>query len=335
MSQLPYLPQISSSIKCVGSYYSPPHIAKVINIPTYDHPDIYTVTFADGSISEYSDQSNILEAISPCLFVGHLVDGEPPIYVGIYVDDIIYFSASDKVKQKFEESLSLVGDVDFMGQVSHFLGIEFTWKHHSDGHLSVCLTSQSFTKTLIDSLGLQSSSVSSFTTPFRSGLVIDSIPHQEMDSESRDKLRLQYQSLVGSLNWLAHTTCPDLSTVVSLLAQHQNNPSQGHLDAANYVVKYLTNTQQLGIYLQVLKDHLWKHFFISHFRLKSYPCLMPIGVLRMLLKILLCWIFLYLLLGLCQCSTLTYWVHYIGSQNGNLLLQSVQRKQKFMQLASM
>jgi hypothetical protein len=57
------LPQISSSIKCVGSYYSPPHIAKVINIPTYDHPDIYTVTFADGSISEYSDQSNILEAL--------------------------------------------------------------------------------------------------------------------------------------------------------------------------------------------------------------------------------------------------------------------------------
>jgi hypothetical protein len=158
--------------------------------------------------------------ISPGLFVGHLFDGEPPIYIGIYVNDIIYFSASDKVERKFEESLSLIGDVDFMGQVSHFLGIEFTWKHHSDSHLSVCLTQQSFTETLIDLLCLQSSSVSSFTTPYRSGLVIDSIPHQEMDSESHDKLCLQYQSLVGSLNWLAHTTHPDLPTVVSLLAQH-------------------------------------------------------------------------------------------------------------------
>jgi len=45
---------------------------------------------------------------------------------------------------------------------------------------------------------------------------------------------LQYQSLVGSLNWLAHTTHPDLSTIVSLLAQHQSNPSPGHLDAARY-----------------------------------------------------------------------------------------------------
>jgi hypothetical protein len=61
-----------------------------------------------------------------------------------------------------------------------------SWRHHSDGHLSVCLTQQSFTETLIDSLGLQSSSVSSFTTPYHSGLVIDSIPHQEMDSESCD-----------------------------------------------------------------------------------------------------------------------------------------------------
>jgi hypothetical protein len=39
---------------------------------------------------------------NPCLFMGVLVPGEPPISVRIYVDDIIYFSASNKVKQKFE-----------------------------------------------------------------------------------------------------------------------------------------------------------------------------------------------------------------------------------------
>ena len=32
---------------------------------------------------------------SPCLFVGTLIPGQPPVYVGIYADDIIYFSASD------------------------------------------------------------------------------------------------------------------------------------------------------------------------------------------------------------------------------------------------
>jgi hypothetical protein len=41
--------------------HSPPHVAKIIGLPSYDRPDIYTVLFADGSISDYSDQSNILE----------------------------------------------------------------------------------------------------------------------------------------------------------------------------------------------------------------------------------------------------------------------------------
>jgi hypothetical protein len=162
---------------------------------------------------------------SPCLFIGHPIDGGPPIYVGIYVDDIIYFSSSDAVERKFEESLGKLVTVEFMGQVSHFLGIKFSWKHHNDGHLTVNLTQQSFVETLIDS-----------------------ILEVEMSSTQRDLLRLQYQSLVGSLNWLAHTTCPDLSTVVSLLTQHQNNPSPGHLEAAKYLVKYLAGTKTLGIY---------------------------------------------------------------------------------------
>jgi len=36
---------------------------------------------------------------SPCLFTGVLIPGEPPIFVGIYVDDIIYFSCSDHLGQ--------------------------------------------------------------------------------------------------------------------------------------------------------------------------------------------------------------------------------------------
>ncbi len=63
---------------------------------------------------------------SPCLFFGTLINGEAPIYVGIYVDAIIYFSPSATVEHKFEDLLSSIGEIDFMGQVSHFLGIEFT-----------------------------------------------------------------------------------------------------------------------------------------------------------------------------------------------------------------
>jgi len=185
---------------------------------------------------------------SPCLFTGVLVPGEPPIFVGIYVDDIIYFSASDSIEKQFEENLSTIGTVDFMGQVSLFLGTEFSWITHADSHITVSLTQQSFIETLIESLGIKSTHTSHFTTPFRSGHIIDSIPRDNISSTERDELRLRYQSLVGSLNWLAHTTRPDLSTVVSLLAQHQSDPSYGHYEAALHVTQYLANTKTLGIY---------------------------------------------------------------------------------------
>jgi hypothetical protein len=185
---------------------------------------------------------------SPCLFFGTIIDGEAPIYVGIYVDDIIYFSPSEAVEKQFENLLSTIGEVDYMGQVSHFLGIEFTWHHHVDGNVSVNLTQQSFTESLLDSLGFPTDQTSTFTTPYRSGMSIDSIPSSNMSASDRDHLRLQYQSLVGSLNWLSITTRPDISTVVSLLAQHQSYPSQGHLDAAYYVARYLSQTKTLGIY---------------------------------------------------------------------------------------
>ncbi len=41
--------------------HSPPHVATVISIPTYNHPDIYTVKFADGTIAKYPATSDILE----------------------------------------------------------------------------------------------------------------------------------------------------------------------------------------------------------------------------------------------------------------------------------
>jgi len=134
-----------------------------------------------------------------------------------------------------------------MGQASLFLGTEFTWVHHNDGNLSVTLTQQSFIETLLDSLNIISTTTSTFTTLYRSGYPIDSVPCVDMPSSACDEFHLRYQSLIGSLNWLAHTMRPDLSTVVSLLAQHQSNSSQGHYDAASYVLHYLAHTKSLGI----------------------------------------------------------------------------------------
>jgi hypothetical protein len=204
--------------------------------------------------------------MSPCIFFGSLVEGGPPIYIGIYMDDIICFSSRNEVEHHFESMLSKIGEVDFMGQVSHFLGIEFTWKTLPNDNLCVTLTQQLFIESLLDSLDIIIEGTSLYTSPYQSGIHIDSITSVDLLPKVRDILRLKYQSLVGSLNWLSHTTRPDLSPIVSLLAQHQSSPSPGHYDAVLYVAKYLATTKTLGIYFTSLRSSTVESFL--HFPLQ-------------------------------------------------------------------
>ncbi len=44
--------------------HSPPSQATVIGIPIYDMPNIYTVAFQDGSISEYTEDLLSIASIS-------------------------------------------------------------------------------------------------------------------------------------------------------------------------------------------------------------------------------------------------------------------------------
>jgi hypothetical protein len=108
--------------------------------------------------------------------------------VSIYADDIIYFSVSDDVDRKFESLLSTIGDVDFMGTVSHFLGIEFSWVFHPDGHLIVSLTQQSLAELFIDSLGLSPTGSSTYSTPSCLGMSIAILPHQDLSAPAQDQL---------------------------------------------------------------------------------------------------------------------------------------------------
>jgi hypothetical protein len=160
-----------------------------------------------------------------------------------------------------------------MGIVSHFLGIDFNWKYHDNGHLSVSLTQQPFAKNLMDSVNYSTASTSTYVTPYCSGSSIDSILPSTLSPSEQDSLHLHYQSLIGSINWLVHTTCPYSSTVVSLLAQHQSNPSPGHLDAALHVIKYIAQTKTTGIYFSSCRCSTLESFL--HFPLPQPLLSMP------------------------------------------------------------
>jgi hypothetical protein len=114
-----------------------------------------------------------------------------------------------------------------MGMVNWFLGTHFTWLDHADGHLSVYMCQVTFTQNLIVWYQPQNVNFNAHATPYRSGLLpIDCISPA---TEPEDYLAfqrgcLQYQSVFGSITWIATTTHLDLSPVTSFLVALLTDP---------------------------------------------------------------------------------------------------------------
>jgi deoxyuridine 5'-triphosphate nucleotidohydrolase len=184
---------------------------------------------------------------APCLFVGQLIKGEPPIYLGLYVDDFIYFSKSKATEQKFEQDFSQKVKCTFTPEIDYFLGIKFTHTKHKDGNISIKLSQEAYIDSILEQTKLNSDAINTPITPYRNGYPIDSIPDITYDEITQKRLTLQMQTIVGSLNWLSISTRPDIATVTSILAKYCRNPSQGHIDSALRVIKYLKGTKTMKL----------------------------------------------------------------------------------------
>ena len=68
-----------------------------------------------------------------------------------------------------------------------------------------------------------------------------------MPQSERDKLNKLLQELVGSMNWLATQTRPDIATITNILSQYNTKCSPGHIESAKYTICYLKATPNLGI----------------------------------------------------------------------------------------
>ena len=83
-------------------------------------------------------------ASDPCMFTGSISNPDnptadspsAPLTVGLYVDDFVYFFVDPEVERRFEQLLSSLITVNFMGTVDWFLGTHFQWSCY-DNEVSV------------------------------------------------------------------------------------------------------------------------------------------------------------------------------------------------------
>jgi hypothetical protein len=127
----------------------------------------------------------------PCVFTGSLIDGEPPLYLGVDVDDFTYFSDSDEVERAFEQSLSLELQVDFMGDVAWFLGKCYNWQRTEDDHVTVSITQTAKIESMLEEFDLID--CNAVRSPYRSGLTMDSIARDHVPPDNKPEAVKPFQ----------------------------------------------------------------------------------------------------------------------------------------------
>ena len=199
---------------------------------------------------------------SPCVFSGELIPGQPPLYLGLYIDDFAYFSSSDTVEQKFKELMDSKYSVSYENSLDWFLGMKFDWSETP--HTLKCHVHQeAFILDIVERYNLLDCNKSPRATPFRSGFPVDNIAPSTLSPSAQEALLKKFQQIMGDLNWLSISTRPDITTIVSLLSAHTQSPSQAHFDSAIHVVKYLASSSSFGLYYtsDATEDlHVFTHF---------------------------------------------------------------------------
>jgi deoxyuridine 5'-triphosphate nucleotidohydrolase len=184
---------------------------------------------------------------SPCIFYGTLIKGEPPLYLGLYVDDFVYFSRSSKVEEKFVQDFGNEIDTDFNGQIGYFLGINFECTKDKNGDVTIHMGQEAFVDNLCQMAKLDNSNVTTVPTPYRSGYPTDSIPYIPTNPQDQAALVHEMQVYVGCLTWLAMSTRPDIATITNILAKYTTKCTKAHINQVKRVIRYLKGTKTLGI----------------------------------------------------------------------------------------
>ena len=68
------------------------------------------------------------------------------------------------------------------------------------------------------------------------------------------------QFLIGSINWLAISTQPDIAKISNILSRYMAHPIKGCIDAAKRVLCYLKGTSEHGIAFHSNIKHNMKAF---------------------------------------------------------------------------
>lgn len=169
----------------------------------------------------------------PCVFFKW--ENDTLEIVSVYVDDLIMIADIIDELIKLKQELSTRFKMKDIGPLSYCLGIAAILREGE-----IVIHQKQYLINLLNRFDL--TKVAPVSTP------VD--PHVHLvqdDGISGPTDQRRYQQMVGSLQYAAGGTRPDLAFAVNLVARFCNKPSKAHMTAVIRIFKYIVGTLDLGL----------------------------------------------------------------------------------------
>ncbi|KAG3098646.1 hypothetical protein PI125_g15278 [Phytophthora idaei] len=168
-----------------------------------------------------------------CLCIKDETDCKP--LVGIYVDDVLVTGTSVQKVDEFFEDMKVV-ELKDLGVVTKFLGIAFDY----DDNTGWTLNQETVIDEIIEKVGL--AKAAPVRVPIGGEEVGELLPTDGAGSPQRPTVQT-FQSLVGSLLWIARCPRPDIAFAVHRVTRHSHAPRESDWRLAKKIAKYLKGTK--------------------------------------------------------------------------------------------
>ena len=173
----------------------------------------------------------------PCVYV--YTSGNIIVILTVYVDDILITGGDQQLVDQKKKELTDRFEMTDMGEVKRILGIDVQ-RDYEQGTLAI--SQEHYVNTLLERFGMQEANPVS--TPGYGAEISTNQPQDQILGPTDKKI---YQSMTGSILYLAQCTRFDLSYAALQLSKACSNPAQVNMTAAKHVLRYLRGNPVLPI----------------------------------------------------------------------------------------
>ena len=175
--------------------------------------------------------------------------------ITVWVDDLLIFTNSDPIIENLKVELHSIFNIMDIGEPMKIVRIKVTM-----GENSITISQSKYIESILKHEGMDPEKIKPVKSPLDPNIQL--VPNPEGTDGDRSN---DYASLLGALQFLTCTTCPDIAYAVSRLSRFTANLSKTHYATVKRLLCYLAGTRQYGLTYKADKPYLQReNLFYSY-----------------------------------------------------------------------